>query len=45
MSVSCKIVVTDKAIFNSYNVIIGDAMMSNNGLEEGSKKDGAMAKK
>jgi len=37
--------VTVKATFDSYNVIIGDAMMPNNGLEEGSKKDGAVAKK
>ena len=37
--------VTVKATFDSYNMILGDVTMPNNGLEEGSKKDGAVAKK
>jgi len=37
--------VTVKATFDSYNVIVGDAMIPNNTLEEGSKKDGIVAKK
>jgi len=37
--------VTVKATFDSYNMIIGDAMMPNNGLEEFSMKDVAIAKK
>jgi len=33
------------AMFDSYNVIVGDAIIPTNTFKEGSKKEGAVAKK